>query len=182
MKKGISFWLMPEEGAAKALRTAIDSLAAEVSAPTFPPHLTVFSSSPFEAADREVIAAYEGLLPRLSEDFGPLLLKPLAVRHSDLFTQTLVIDFELLPALQALSDWLHKESPRESDYVLKPHLSLLYKSLDASEREPLVGQVSLDPSPVSFSSICKVLHDFPVSGPKAVETWEVGEAKPLRGS
>src|SRR5260370_40748055 len=94
-----SYWLVPAEPAAAALRAEIAQLAERYDAVAFEPHVTLYSSL---SDDHEVAAT----LDFLRKSFRPLTLVPFVIAQSPRLTKTLYIRIELSEERAALADML----------------------------------------------------------------------------
>lgn len=161
----ISYWLIPSAKDLTPLQSLIDELADETNGPRFLAHLTVYNG-PFFSEDSE-----EAIL-RAAASSGAIELTASGLRVSSLYTQTLVIDFESSEVLEALSSNLRAASHLESEYVLKPHLSLMYGKQELSEleliKERLMGKI---PETVRFDRLSVVPAAGRTSSKSDVESW-----------
>ena len=66
-----------------------------------------------------------------------------------------------------------------STYILRPHLSLIYKRLAAGEQEKIVNTLSELPDLVVFDHLQAVLTPATVTDRSDVEGWEVLADRPL---
>ncbi|MCZ7561849.1 MAG: hypothetical protein M5U30_18895 [Burkholderiaceae bacterium] len=75
----------------------------------------------------------ETLLDRVARAFEPMTLVAGATAHSEAHFKTLFVEFDD-PRLLAIQRRLRDELGRDEGYVLRPHLSLLYRGSCLSRR------------------------------------------------
>src|SRR5260370_6801867 len=102
-----SYWLVPAEPAAAALRAEIAQLAERYDAVAFEPHVTLYSGS---SDDREVADTIDFL----RKSFRPLTLVPFVIAQSSRLTKTLYIRLELSDELAALADTIQASQRQPS--------------------------------------------------------------------
>ncbi len=119
----------------------IQRFARKLQAPVFEPHLTVYAtaSGSFDPV---------GMMQDVSAI--PIRLHVAEVAHSDRFTKSLFVNFESDGALLELCDRFRVRCGDLQDYVLKPHLSLVYKTLPPEVREELARGIDLSYAEVNF--------------------------------
>src|SRR5713101_187455 len=112
-----SYWLVPAEPAAAALRTEIARLAERYDAVAFEPHVTLYSG---RSDDREVAET----LDFLRASFRPIRLVPFVIAQSSRLTKTLYIRLELSDALASLAGTIKEKARQPSNSTLDdPHVS-----------------------------------------------------------
>jgi 2'-5' RNA ligase len=136
MEKHISYWLMPSEPFFTQLQDLINSLAEKCNSPVFAPHVTVYSGPGHEKNCNRI-------LDKAVSGIGPISLDIRGVRHSPVYTKTLFVEFQPDPTLSDLSNRLRHYSEEPSGYILKPHLSLLYKHSSDQERQALASEINM---------------------------------------
>src|SRR5215470_1803435 len=132
----IAYWLIPAEPERGILKDLIGDLARRYNAPVFEPHVTIHVGSERAGVTEKVISQS---VPRQE----PFSLGLLDVGHSDKFTKAVFVRLVLSAELQRLNEiicGMAKDSPH---YVLKPHLSLLYKKIPVTSRRELAASVEL---------------------------------------
>src|SRR5579863_1031471 len=125
-----SLWLTPREPLRSLLRSTIRQLAARLDAVEFEPHVTVFSG---RSTDMEALAAAR----RIAAQFSPIDLNADSLDHSESYTKTLFVQFQESDPLREIFEVATTQYSRSSNYVLNPHLSLIYKKLSAASRRKL---------------------------------------------
>lgn len=156
-------WLVPSSASYACFQSLISALARRYDGPSFEPHLT--------------LGRIKGhSLPDTMRPTGPIVLEPLGIFTSELFTKTLFVRFASTRALGSLRLSLGLE-PGEYD----PHLSLLYCKLAPGEGGQLAASLQLPTSKVHFDQLWLVRCPDPTSNRAEVEEWERLAARPLSG-
>jgi 2'-5' RNA ligase len=170
----IAYWLIPAEPARSFFQAVINDLAHQHDAPVFEPHVTVFVG-----VDRA--GAAERALSQVAREWYPTKLKKLQIDHSDEFIKTLFVQFVLNTQLRQLNENIRKAGQDSSRYELKPHLSLLYKTMPAAARYKLADSITVPYSEVSFDAIKAVRCISPTRSRADVEVWRVVASTELSG-
>ncbi len=129
-----ALWLKPENEVYDVLKRIIDNLAEEYDAPKFEPHITVADGirlSKDHPSDQMAKAAEAGqgmTLYLRDTDF------------SDAFHRSLFIHIAPNDALLALRERSLREFKLEHDPYM-PHISLMYKEMDATLKKQIIDQV-----------------------------------------
>ena len=167
----MAYWLIPTEPARTFLEEVIGDLAHRYNAPVFEPHMTIHVGSDRVEADEVIAKTVSGC--RLVQ------AKVLKVCQSGEFIKTLFVQFAPDRELQELNKLIRDAAQDSSDYQLKPHLSLLYKTMSILARRQLAHSIKLPFSRVVFDSIKAVRCVSPTRSRADVEGWRVVAAKPL---
>jgi Cyclic phosphodiesterase-like protein len=167
----IAYWLIPIEPARSFFQDVIDDFARRYNAPVFEPHMTIYVGSGRVEAE-EVIA-------KAASDCRLVQAKALKVCQSGEFIKTLFVQFALERKLRQLNEMIRDAAQDSSDYLLKPHLSLLYKTMSIPARRQLVHSIKVPFSEVSFESIKAVRCISPTRSRADVEAWRVVATKSL---
>jgi hypothetical protein len=174
MNEEIAYWLLPAAPFRHWFAEQSKRLAQELGGPEFEPHLTVHTTSGarldspgaiVDAATRDVVA---------------ITLRPLAVNHSDSFTKTLFIEFAPSEPLTHLAAQLSALCARGFEYVLRPHLSLVYQHLSANARAALASTIAIPFETVEFDAIAAVICPKQTANAEDVRAWRVMHRKSLR--
>lgn len=170
----ISFWLIPIEPSRSFYQTTIDDLAQRYDAPSFTPHVTLYSGE--YSCDTPI----DRLVETAIQTIHPLSLTIDRVRYSQQFTKTLFVQFHPDPRLKQLSERLRSTSlsPQESssdasNFVLDPHLSLIYRSLSDSEKQHIAETLNLPESELWFDEISAIATPTKTQTREDVERWNV---------
>ena len=106
-------------------------------------------------------------------------LKALGIDHSDEFIKTLFVQFAPNRKLRQLYQTIRNAAQDFVRYELKPHLSLLYKTMPAAARRQLADSIKVPFSEVIFDSLKAVRCISPTRNGADVEAWRVVAAKSL---
>ena len=115
LKTKISFWLIPSEDDKAFFQKIIDNLAQEYNAPTFTPHVTIYSG---EYAPDESPAE---LIEKAGREVQSFSLKVDKLLYTDSFTKTIFVQFHQNVILSKISDTLQRSSKIPSEFALNPH-------------------------------------------------------------
>ena len=123
----------------------------------------------------------ETLLSQAAEVVEPLDLRITRVGTSPDLFRTLYLEFEPDPKAEWLCRLFRAGLKPALDYVLKPHLSLLYKQLPGATRAALARRLDLVGQRITFDQIAAVRpghgrHDW-----LDIEGWDVWLRKDLGG-
>jgi putative hydrolase of the HAD superfamily len=143
----ITYWLLPEPSAEQVLSERISSLAAQVGAPVFSPHVTIY------AGTLEPVDDIHQQLRTAISDVAPVSLRVIGIRASERLSKTLYLQFEPSAVVAELSERLRSAAVEPSDYQLDPHLSLLYAVLTLTEKERLAELEPLQFEEITFNRI-----------------------------
>jgi len=139
-----SVWLVPASPYLDLFRTRIQTLAEPFAAPAFEPHITLFVGGSDSEPDFQRLRA---LVSDIAASTPPIELVARTTQQTEALFKTLFVEFEPDPHPHALCQRLRDGMRLQNDYVLSPHLSLLYKAGLASavravlaEQNDFVGQ------------------------------------------
>ncbi len=167
LKTKVSFWLIPSEEDRSFFQNIIDTLAQEYDAPTFTPHVTIYSGE--YAPDESLAELIENATQRV-QNFSLRVDKLL---YTDEFTKTLFVQFHPSSILSKISETLQRSSRKSSDYNLNPHMSLIYKQMSEETKKNLATSLSLPKSEVFFNEVSAISTPARVQGREDVESWKV---------
>jgi len=162
----VAYWLIPSEPAHSFFQRIINDLARRYDAPVFEPHVTVHAGADQADAAKKAL----GNAARGSE---PIALIPMGIDQSDEFIKTLFVQFAMSAELRKINEIIREAANDSSHYQLKPHLSLLYKSLAAATRRELAASIEVPLSEVTFDAIKAVRCVSPTQSRADVEAWHV---------
>jgi 2'-5' RNA ligase len=168
-KTAIAYWLIPAEPARSFFAAMIGDPARRYNAPVFEPHMTVHVS--FDLVDAEK------LITKVARSCRPVQAEVLKVRQSPEFIKTFFVELALNSKLQRLNEMIRDAAQKSSDYELKPHLSLLYKTMSIQGRRQLVQSIKIPFLEVIFDSIQVIRCVAPTRSRADVEGWRVVAAK-----
>lgn len=162
----IAYWLIPSEPAYSWFQRIINNLARRCAAPVFEPHLTVHVGA--SQAD-----AAEAALAQVASQCKFIGLTPLGIDQSAEFIKTLFVQFAVSPDLWQTRDIIRRAANDTLDYELKPHLSLLYKTLASATRQELAASIAVPFCEITFDAIKAVRCVSPTQTRLDVEAWRV---------
>ena len=168
----IAYWLIPSEPAHSFFQQIINDLARRCDAPVFEPHLTIHVG-----ADRADPA--ENALGGAARECKAIGLTPLGIDQSDEFIKTLFVQFAMSAELRKINNVIREAANDSAQYELKPHLSLLYKKMEAAARRELAASINVAFSEVTFDAIKAVRCVSPTQSRADVEAWHVVWAQAL---
>src|SRR5262249_12084539 len=138
----------------------IRNLAEEFGAPEFDPHVTIWAGP----SDRNKVLAATSDIPA---QWGSLDLRMRKLDQSDLYTKTFFIQFDHSDALHRISDHILSSVGASGNYILNPHLSLLYQELSEARRQELCRRTVVPAGAYHFDAVRLVEFEPPWS-PRAI--------------
>jgi hypothetical protein len=140
-------WLTPAPSDRRWLSKVILDYATEYNSPVFEPHVTVYSGlySPEDQLETAMAQAVEPL--------KPLTLQILGLNYTPDFFKTGFIAFSPSDGLTQLSHQIRDHLHNPMDYVLEPHLSLIYKDIPVEQKRLAMLRFILSISTVTFDTI-----------------------------
>ena len=163
-KNAIAYWLLPETAACEVFSKKIRELARRFEAPLFVPHVSIFITSENSHHPAEILRELGSVTLELTIH---------SIRFSEQFTKTLFVQFERSVPLQELGDRIWKASRSPEQYVIDPHMSLLYANLSAEKKRALVDEIRFPFRNVGFSSICAMRCARPTVTVAEVQQWRL---------
>lgn len=147
----VAFWLVPSEPWRSSLARRIATLAAAHRSPVFEPHVTIEVNRAGSGGP-----SLQALLARVAASFEPMTFVTGATAHSEAYFKTLFVEFDD-PRPAELQRQLRAGLVGPADYLLRPHLSLLYRGGLAPElRESLAAAHRFDGERIAFDSLVLV--------------------------
>jgi hypothetical protein len=162
----VGFWLVPAPPHHQHLTGIIDSLARELNAPRFEPHVTLYAGA--RGPDDDVAA----LLHRAAEQVEPLDLRVRGIGTTSALFKTLYLEFEPEPRIEQLCRLFRAGLQPALDYELNPHLSLLYKELPATTRSALTTRFDFNGQRIRFAQIAATRPGGSARDWLDVEKWD----------
>lgn len=162
----VSFWLIPREPVRRRLASLITALAARYGTPGFEPHLTVLGDV---MADPATAAA---ALRSATAGLGPLALGVRGVGCGEAFFKSVFIELSASTLLLRLSERLRAALPGARNYVLQPHLSLLYAEMPMAEKEVLRRELRIATATIDFDVAATVTPGNAAQGWYDVAAWQ----------
>lgn len=173
MKTKVSFWLIPSDEDKAFFQEIIDTLSQEYDAPTFTPHVTIYSG---EYASDESPAE---LLETAIQGVESFSLRVDQLLYTDEYTKTLFVQFHPNSLLSQISETLRSHSRTPSNFALNPHLSLIYKRMSEETKKNLAASLSVPKSEVFFDEVRAILASERVQEREDVESWKVISTRKL---
>lgn len=173
LKTKVSFWLIPTSDDKAFFQKIIDNLAQEYDAPTFTPHVTIYSGE--YAADE----SHGELIEKAIHSVQSFSLKVDQLLYTEEFTKTLFGQFHSNSILSNISNTLQRSSKTPSNFALNPHLSLIYKHLNEEIKKELATSIKI-PSEVFFDEVRAISTPEKVHKREDVESWKVISTRKLQ--
>jgi len=161
-----SFWLLPSEPLATRLRGLIAELAAAHDAVAFEPHVTLYCGASDDATTRAA-------LDRISAQFGPAQLVFARLEASEEYAKTLFIRFEESAAARDMSETARRLCANASDYMLNPHLSLIYKRMPEARKRQIMASLELPRGGYVFDRVRAIETEAPLAERDQIRRWRV---------
>ena len=133
-------------------------------APVFEPHVTIHVG-----ADRAELAKMA--LEQVARECTEISLIPEGIDQSEEFVKTLFVQFALNPELRQLNKMIRQSADDSLNYEVKPHLSLLYKTMEATVRQQLAASIIVSLPEITFDGIKAVRCVSPTHSRADVEAW-----------
>jgi 2'-5' RNA ligase len=171
----LSLWLIPREPLRSLLRSTIHQLAGQFDAVEFEPHVTVFCGPSTDDEGRDVVR-------RIASEFAPIELIGDRLDHSELYTKTLFVQFQDSAGLRRMFETAAAHYSRPSNYLLNPHLSLLYKKQPAATLKKLSETLTVPMGGYAFDRLRMIETELPIEDDGPVRRWRVVCDEPLAGS
>ncbi len=129
-----ALWLKPDNEVYDVLKRIIDSLSEEYSTYRFEPHITVAGriTNPVD----DIIKTME----KVASESKPMTLYLTETAYSDSFYRSLFINVAPNDVLLDLREQCITELKREHEPYM-PHLSLMYKTMDAGVKKKIIERV-----------------------------------------
>jgi hypothetical protein len=147
MGQKVAFWLIPATADRIFFQEVIDRLAENYAAFSFTPHVTIYWG---EFADD---ASLTEILEQAVRGINAFSLQCDRVLYTDQFTKTLFVQFHPSIILSQITESIRNHSQSPADFTLNPHLSLMYKHLDADVKQSIAATISLPRTEVFFDEI-----------------------------
>ena len=159
----LTFWALPARAFGDYLRRLIRDLAARYDAPVFEPHVTLFGAPAVNFASAQTV------MEELAGS-APFSLRIRGIDHSDKFTKTVFVDLAATDSIGLMHEKIRVRSGG-AEHTLKPHISLIYKTMTAAERGELARSIQLPFDQIEFDSVCAMRVPAKISSRSDVESW-----------
>ena len=133
-----SVWLEPIPQDAKYLRKIIGHLAKKYGAPTFTPHVTLYSGIGKYLQAEEAVKKCTG--------FPKLRLQTKNIAFSNYLWKTLFVNIKQDDNMRLVNKCLRNSLEHSTRYEFKPHISLIYKKMDAKTKYHLSKTIKIKQS------------------------------------
>jgi Cyclic phosphodiesterase-like protein len=144
-------WLTPAPSDRRWLSKVIQDYAVEYDTPAFEPHLTLYSG---------VVQTEENLQSIVAESLSPpspITLEIMGLNYSENFFRTGFITFALSDRLLQLSHGIRDRLSAPKEYVLEPHLSLMYKDISIEQKRLAMLRFVVSVQSVTFDTVKVVM-------------------------
>jgi 2'-5' RNA ligase len=162
-----SIWLEPVTHDATYLRKIIQNISLEYHAPMFSPHVTLYSGI-------ERLADAKNAMTNCK--VSRMRLRCTSIGHSSYLWKTIFINVKNGQKLKTLNRTLRENLKNE--YEFKPHISLVYKKLDAKTRKKIINGLKTR-STITFDKISIIKS---LAGKKKKEMEKIKKLKQKRKS
>jgi len=170
----LSFWLIPSQEDLDYFQEIIDTLAQEYDAPTFTPHVTIYSGE--YAPDTSL----ESMVKQATQGIKSFRLSIEQVLYTEEFTKSLFVQFYQSSILSQITETLRSCTKVPSKFTLNPHLSLIYQHLTEDIKKKLITKISLPQSEVLFNEVRVISTASKVETREDVENWQLIYRKNLQ--
>ena len=159
-----SFWLLPAEPFKRQLHSIIQQLAKKYDAIDFEPHVTIFSGPADDDQTRTIARGIASLF-----SLGELI--PVKLDHTSAYSKTLFIQFQESEAVRRMSGAIKDRSARPVNYVLNPHMSLLYKTMRVAKQAEICRTLNVPKGIYFFDRLRAVETEIPLTQPEQIKRW-----------
>ena len=135
--------------------------------------MTVFCGPSNDAAASELVR-------QIARQTPPCELTAERLDHTASFTKTLFVQFQESATVRRIFEQARTGS-MHSNYILNPHLSLLYKTLPAETRQELCLSIEAPQGSYSFDRIAMIETELPIEDDGPVRRWRAVCSEPLAG-
>lgn len=161
-----SFWLLPTASQRAELETIMTYLSRVYDGPVFMPHITIYSG--VYADDEQP----EAILQQAIQGVPPLMLSVGAIGYSAHYTKALFVQLQPSEPLTEVMTAIRECSATQSDYVLDPHLSLIYQHMREADQQHLATTIHLSQDTILCDSVSLIVSATPTLRRRDVEAWE----------
>jgi len=170
-----SFWLVPAEPLNGQLRAIIQQLAETYDAIDFEPHVTLTSGPSDDGLTQTIARSIANLFSRVE-------LIPVKLEYSSAFAKTLFVQFQDPGAARQMSDAIKARNAQCANYVLNPHLSLVYKTMPVAARAEICRGLDVPKKTYVFDRLRAIETEIPLTEPAQVKRWRTVFECPFGGS
>jgi Cyclic phosphodiesterase-like protein len=144
-------WLIPAPSDRRWLSKVIQDYATEYCTPVFEPHVTLYSG---------VMQPSENLQAIVAESVAsasPITLEVMGLNYTADFFKTGFMTFALVERLSQLSGAIRDRLCAPQDYLLEPHLSLIYKDIPIEQKRLAMLRFVVSVQTVTFDTVKVVM-------------------------
>ncbi|TBR10525.1 MAG: hypothetical protein EPO62_03225 [Candidatus Nitrosotenuis sp.] len=153
-----SVWIEPVEKDTKYLLRIINSLGKKYGSPTFCPHITVYSKIRDDSIAKSAI--------KNCRRMKKFTVKTTDLGFSDDLWKTVFVNAEENRKLLQVHNTIKKAVPPDQKYEFHPHISLIYKKLDDTEKQAIIDSLKVKQK-FTFDKITVIASS------NVVEKWKV---------
>lgn len=158
-------WLELKEPIRSHIHSIVKSLSEIYDAPPFEPHVTVYIGP----ADKDKLMR---AVAKISRDYQDIELRFQRLETTAVFTKMLFIEFLHSEVVQKLSHAIRTTMDRPSEYLLSPHLSLLYKTMREQDRIELVKRIRVPGDIYVFDTLSIIASEpQPIESAGPIRRW-----------
>jgi hypothetical protein len=111
--------------------------------------------------------------PAGARQFSPIELTAAWLDHTERYTKTLFLQFQESSGLQRIFETAAAHYSRPSNYILNPHLSLIYKKLVEGSRRSLCDTLDVPRGNYGFDRVRMIETELPIDEDGPVRRWRV---------
>lgn len=176
MEKYYSISLVPQQAEVIFLSKIISQLAQKYHSFPFTPHVTIYGAVK-NVEENIVIDATNYAL----KDIGPFTVQVEKINFTDSLSKTLFLEMKLNETLLKIHSRLREKLRNYQDYILKPHLSLIYKqNLPVEEKEKIILNLRIKKE-LTFDKCEIVVAHTSLSVEEDLKTWKTIYKTNLKG-
>lgn len=167
-----SFWLCPSQEDSQYLGTIINNLSNEFKSTPFSPHITLYGI---------VLLSKENgieIINTAAQSHHPISVEMEYLASSEDFFKTVYLQIKQKRELVELQDSIKKCLKTHIDYLLSPHISLIYHSLLLDQKKHIKETLQLKPA-YTMSTLALVYLGEKESDVYNVAGWRIDYIKPL---
>lgn len=167
--KDISVWLVPKKSQEAQLRDTIEKLASKYGSYAYIPHITIYYLAD-SMKPAEVVRVVKQEVSRTK----PIEVEAARIEYSDVFTETLYIQYRKNKRLSELHERLYKRFSKAYKFKLNPHLSLLYKNGMLEEDKRMEAEQISYPKTLELNRIMVIVKEgSAIAEEKDVLDWKL---------
>ena len=159
-----SLWLLPAEPLRGVLCAIIRNLARIYDSVEFEPHVTIYSGPSDDAEASEI-------LHKLATQFTAVNMNLSKLGLGTEYTKAVFINVNDSAAARVMRELAKTTSSSPHNYVLRPHLSLLYKRLPGRVLIEVSQSLLVPDGEYPFDRVRVVETEVPVTGPDSIRRW-----------